>query len=154
MFREIRDITSSNKKEILLLNIAEEQRGFIESIPQCLKEAREDYRFVPVGLYENGTAVGFAMYGKFEEQVWLDRFLIDERFQGKGLGKYFLQEIILFLEEKFTGHDIYLTVFKDNTRAIQLYKRFGFFFTGEKYKRNEEIMRKKVDIGGSPPITL
>ncbi|MNZ76103.1 Spermine/spermidine acetyltransferase [compost metagenome] len=142
MLSDIRVITSSNEREVLSLSIAKDQRRFIESISQCLQEAREDTRYVPVGLYKNETAVGFAMYGKFEDQVWLDRFLIDERFQGKGLGKCFIGKLISFLENEYPGHDLYLSVYENNTHAIQLYKQFGFTFTGDYYKPREKIMKK------------
>lgn len=112
MLSDIRVITSSNEKEVLSLSIAKDQRQFIESIPQCLQEAKEDTRFIPVCLYQNETPVGFAMYGKFEEEVWFDRFLIDERFQGKGLGKYFMEQLISFLEDEYPGHDLFVSLKK------------------------------------------
>ncbi|AHM66835.1 MULTISPECIES: GNAT family N-acetyltransferase [Paenibacillus] len=143
MFSEIRVVTSSNEKEVLSLSIAKDQRQFVESISQCLQEAREDTRFVPVGLYKNAIPVGFAMYGKFEDEVWFDRFLIDERFQGMGLGKYFMEKLISFLENEYPGHHIYLSVYENNIHAIQLYKQFGFTFTGDYYTPKEKIMNKR-----------
>lgn len=94
MFTEIRDITALNKQNVLALHIAANQQDFIETTQQCLDEAASDQRFIPVGLYREDTVVGFAMYGLFphedgSQRVWLDRYLIDERYQHKGLGKYF-----------------------------------------------------------------
>ncbi len=102
MFTEIRDITALNKEEILTLRIADNQQNFIESTDQCLAEAEIDKRFIPVGLYRGNTAVGFAMYGMFphvdnSERVWLDRYFIDERYQHKGLGKYFFYRSLLII---------------------------------------------------------
>ncbi|WP_430493598.1 GNAT family N-acetyltransferase [Paenibacillus ottowii] len=68
---------------------------------------------------------------------------MDERFQRKGLGKYFMEKLILFLENKYPGHHIYLSVYENNTHAIRLYKQLGFIFTGDFYKPKEKIMNKR-----------
>lgn len=151
MFSEIRNITAVNKEEILSLHIADDQQGFIETTLQCLTEAENDRRFVPVGLYKGDTAVGFAMYGTFqqdrgEQRIWLDRYFIDERYQHRGLGKYFLQQLIDYLQSKFHCNRIYLSVFNDNEVAIQLYKKFGFVFNGEIDENGELVMVKEVGI--------
>lgn len=149
MFTEIRDITALNKKEVLALRIADNQQDFIESTEQCLAEAKEDKRFIPVGLYKEDNAVGFAMYGMFpqkdnSQRVWLDRYFIDERYQHKGLGKYFLQQLIQYLVAKYSCQNIYLSVYDNNTVAIQLYKKFGFVFNGELDDKGEKVMVKEV----------
>lgn len=149
MFTEIRDITALNKEKILALRIADDQQDFIESTKQCLAEAETDERFIPVGLYREDIAVGFAMYGVFPhkdntQRVWLDRFFIDERFQHKGLGKYFLQLLINYLVAKYSCQKIYLSVYDNNIVAIQLYKKFGFVFNGELDDKGEKVMVKEV----------
>ncbi|MGE7997758.1 N-acetyltransferase family protein [Lysinibacillus sp. NPDC093190] len=149
MFTEIRDITALNKEEILALRIADNQQNFIESTKQCLAEAATDKRFIPVGLYRADIAVGFAMYGVFPhkdntQRVWLDRYFIDERYQHKGLGKYFLQQLIHYLVAKYSCQNIYLSVYDNNIIAIELYKKFGFVFNGELDDKGEKVMVKEV----------
>ncbi len=149
MFSEIRNITDLNEDEILALDIADDQQGFIETTLQCLTEAENDRRFTPVGLYKENTAVGFAMYGRFpqengEQRVWLDRYFIDERYQNKGLGKYFLLELINYLQANYHCDRIFLSVYKDNEVAIQLYKKFGFVFNGEIDMNGERVMVKEM----------
>lgn len=140
MFTGIRAITDSNKKEVLDLKIAEQQRGFIEPVSLCLADAEKDTRYVPLALYENGEIIGFSMYGKFDEQIWLDRYLIDERFQGKGLGRYFFRALVEHLLERYPNQPIYLSVFDQNKVAIHLYQKFGFSFTEEVDENGEKIM--------------
>ncbi|TQS70655.1 GNAT family N-acetyltransferase [Ornithinibacillus gellani] len=146
MVTEIRSVTTQNVKEILALQIADEQKGFIESIPECLEEAEEDQRFIPLGLYQNQIAVGFAMYGVFNGELWLDRFLIDEHVQGQGLGRHFLKKIIVALQQKYPCTEIILSVYPNNSGAIHLYESIGFAFTGNS-DGNEKIMRltRQVD---------
>ncbi|QDQ00915.1 GNAT family N-acetyltransferase [Lysinibacillus fusiformis] len=149
MFTEIRDITTLNKEEILALRIADYQQDFIETTLQCLTEAENDRRFIPVGLYKDDIAVGFAMYGVFPhgddtQRVWLDRYFIDERYQQKGLGKHFLQQLIHFLVRDYHCRKLYLSVYDHNNVAIQLYKKFGFGFNGELDEQGEKVMVKEV----------
>ncbi|EON71292.1 GNAT family N-acetyltransferase [Lysinibacillus sphaericus] len=149
MFTEIRDITTLNKEEILALRIADHQQDFIETTMQCLTEAENDRRFIPVGLYKDDIAVGFAMYGIFPhedkaQRVWLDRYFIDERFQHKGLGRYFLQQLIHFLVGNYQCQELFLSVYDNNKVAIQLYKKFGFIFNGELDEHGEKVMVKEV----------
>lgn len=144
MFPEIREITAENKEQALQLKVAPNQQGYVETVAECLTEAREDTRYVPVALYDNQTMVGFAMYGRFvdgdNERIWFDRYLIDEHFQGQGYGKYFMKQVLAFLTEKYHCHKIYLSVYDDNTFAIHLYEKLGFHFNGELDIHGEKVM--------------
>lgn len=151
MRSEIQSITYLNETEILALKIADEQLGFLETTAECLAEAEEDRRFVPVGLYKKETPIGFAMYGKFDQEkegsrVWLDRYFIDERYQGKGYGKYYLQLLFDHLVETYNTNHIFLSVYDHNEVAIRLYKKFGFRFNGEIDCNGEKIMVKEIEV--------
>lgn len=85
------------------------------------------------------------MYGFFANEtphgrLWLDRLLIDKKFQGKGYGKSALYQLINILFTKYNTSTIYLSVFDDNVFATNLYKSVGFKFTGELDLRGEKIM--------------
>ncbi len=140
MCTSIRAVTSSNKKQVLQLNVAADQQGFIESVSQCLQDAEEDSHYVPLALYNHEQLIGFAMYGDFEGDIWLDRYLIDERFQGQGLGRAFFNALVEFLNERFPHKPLYLSVFKENVIAIRLYETTGFSFTHKLDENGEHIM--------------
>lgn len=86
-----KSVNAENRREVEGLTVFSEQAGFIESVSECLREADELELWRPVGIYDSDTLIGFAMYGYFPEpapgQLWLDRLLIDKRYQGKGYGK-------------------------------------------------------------------
>ena len=149
MFTEIRDITAMNREDMLALRIADHQEGFIESTLQCLQEAESDRRFVPLGLYMEDAAVGFAMHGVFPhetegQRVWLDRLLIDKRYQGQGLGKHFLRLLLQLIQDHCCCTRIFLSVYESNETAIGLYQKFGFVFNGELDENGEKVMVKEV----------
>ena len=82
----------------------------------------------------DGKAVGFVMFEAWEEkggEPLLCRYMIDVDCQGKGYGA---QALPLVLEEMYRVYGrraIYLTVEQANERAVKMYERFGFRFTGE-----------------------
>ncbi|KAA0965313.1 GNAT family N-acetyltransferase [Sporosarcina sp. ANT_H38] len=145
----ISEVTNENINDILELSINEAQKSFIETPQQCLEEAKECSNFKPVGLYSDNSLVGFAMYGFFPEEgingrVWLDRFLIDSKYQGLGLGSIMLTALIERLKEEFMCNEIYLSIIADNQAALYLYQKFGFKFNGEVDSNNEMIMVKNL----------
>ncbi|UPO90175.1 GNAT family N-acetyltransferase [Niallia sp. Man26] len=145
---EIRPVTKANASEVLALKVNESQRHYIETTEQCLEDAKNCVYYKPVGLYKEGVLVGFAMYGWFPEydenhkkgKVWLDRYLIDERFQGQGLGSIFLKTLISKLINEFACTKIFLSIYDTNIHAISLYKRYGFTFNGELDFNGEKVM--------------
>lgn len=86
------------------------------------------------------------MYGYFEKEtrLWLDRFMIDYKYQNKGYGKSSLELLISVMINEYKCNKIYLSTFKDNIGAIKLYEKFGFEFNGEFDENGELIMVLKV----------
>lgn len=85
------------------------------------------------------------MYGLFIEKdeswrVWLDRLLIDHRYQGKGYGKTSVKVLIEHILRKYGNIDIYLSVYEKNKHAIQLYINCGFKFNGALDYNGEKVM--------------
>lgn len=93
-------VCTKNIESILDLKIRPEQSAYIETVAQCLSEAARDKRWRPVGIYDKYDLIGFAMYGYFFLEyfpigrLWLDRFLIDCRYQGKGYGKAAMEGLL------------------------------------------------------------
>ncbi|MCL1144917.1 GNAT family N-acetyltransferase [Shewanella sp. 10N.261.52.F9] len=161
----IQTIDITNRQTVLALELNKDQNDFIESISDCLLEAKEDPRFTPVALYYGEDIAGFAMFGQFEEceqltvdeqttqanknpssRVWFDRFLIDKRFQGKGLGKGFAKLLLTALFDRFKCKQIHLSVYPNNVNAIALYQQLGFEFTGELVCKGEQVMSCQFDV--------
>lgn len=144
----LRPVTDVNRAQVLALAVAPGQRRHIETTAECLAEAAQDARWRPVGLYHGEVLVGFAMVGAFpgwtgsdtEQQVWLDRLLIDARYQGCGYGEAALCALLESLEATYGTGKIYLSVYEDNDRAIAMYEKHGFRFNGERDTKGEHVM--------------
>ena len=141
----IKKVDSDSYEEVKNLRVGEGQEGFIETNEECLDEAKELDLWRPVGIYDGDKLVGFSMYGRLEEEgkeprLWLDRFMIDGRYQGKGYGKTAIKIMINRLIEEYKCEKIYLSTYIDNVNAIKLYESMGFRFNGEIDTKGEKIM--------------
>lgn len=128
------EVTEKNWRSVAALNVAKDQQQFIESNAFSLAESLYEKNGTSVGLYDGEALVGYAMYGWYWEKrksVWLDRFMIDEHYQGKGYAKRFLRILIQFLHDEFECKIIYLSLHPDNKLAMRLYESFGFRLNGD-----------------------
>lgn len=138
------NITIANEHIALDLHVAQGQTSFIEDVPTCLFDAKENPIWHPILLLVDGIAVGFAMYGLWltegkNGRVWLDRYMIDERFQGKGYGKQILSILCRHIKNSFGYTRMYTNVYAHNTVALKLYEKAGFRINGE-YDVNGELV--------------
>ena len=130
-------VNNRNRKEAEDLSVFSEQSGFIESVSECLKEADELKLWRPVGIYDGSTLIGFAMYGYFPEpapgQLWLDRLLIDKKYQGKGFGRQTLDAAMALIRTYPFGKadKVWLSYEPENVRAREIYRKYGFVENGE-----------------------
>ncbi|EPY6469570.1 GNAT family N-acetyltransferase [Clostridium sporogenes] len=142
----LEEVTIKNWRSIVALKVNEDQQNFIESNAYSLAEWKFVPDFHPKAIYDNNKLIGFAMYGYFEKEtrLWLDRFMINYKYQNKGYGKASLQLLVSIMIKEYKCNKIYLSTFKDNIGAIKLYEKFGFEFNGEFDENGELIMVLKV----------
>lgn len=130
---------------LLALSVAKGQETFVESVAECLEEAERYPCWRPTGIYVEDQLVGFTMYGLWEREgtngrVWLDRYLIDRNYQGRGYGKACLVKLVQRLQKEYARSRIYLSVVEANPTAFHLYEAFGFRRNGERDIHNEAVM--------------
>lgn len=141
----LQPIAAHNRAAAQALQLRPEQVGWIEPVSECLAEADRRACWRPVGIYDGPTLVGFAMYGFFWEylpfgRVWLDRLLIDCRYQGRGYGKAAIAALLEQIQREYRRKKVYLSVYEDNQSAIRLYRQLGFRMNGQLDTKGEKIM--------------
>jgi GNAT superfamily N-acetyltransferase len=75
-------------------------------------------------LLENNIPIGYAHLDKEEEDIWFG-IALAEGHTGKGFG----DKLMLYVLEKSVQlkiHELKLSVDETNTRAVSLYKKYGF----------------------------
>lgn len=142
----IKAIDGNNIDEVRQIQVKENQKSFIETVDECLEEAAMYEQWCPVAIYHGETLVGFAMYGAFGEKpdTWIDRIIIDKKYQGQGFGKLAMNELIKTVMTKYSVSKVYLSFVEDNNVARKLYENIGFKFTGEYDPEGELIYRYEV----------
>lgn len=143
-FFTIRPINNENVVDVLRLDVFEYQKDYIESIEECLKDMRMDaygIKWQSKALYLKSEPIGFFMYGMNSEgYLYLDRFMIDWKYQGRGYGKIALYLILDELHRQFKNvKTVCLSVCESNSRAIAFYKRAGFKMTAY-FDGNDPVM--------------
>ena len=114
-----------NKEETYLV-------AFIDEVPSGYVKLRRNYK-------EGNLGTGKA--------IELQRIYVHEHLQGKGIGQALLDSVIeIARKEKFGV--MWLGVWERNSKAIELYKRYGFgiyddhYFTMGNDKSHDWLMRK------------
>lgn len=146
---ELRKVDENNIWELIKLKVADNQTSFVATNTQSILEAYVTVTSggvaLPFGLYEDGVPVGFVMFGYCEraeegepayvaESYSLWRFMIDERYQRRGLGKKALQAALDYLRDAAPcgrAPRCWLSYEPENSTAAALYRAFGFRETGD-----------------------
>ena len=141
-----KDIDSSNEDIVRKIKIKRGQENYIETVDECLSEAKIYPEWHPVAIYEGENMVGFAMYGSFgpNKDTWIDRIMIDEKYQGKGLGRIAMQKLIDIVSKEYGVSVIYLSIVEENEAAYRLYKSLGFDYINEKDPNGELIFKYTI----------
>jgi len=126
----LREVDENNFDEVISLQVEKYCASNIYSLAQ----ARIFPDAIPLAIYNDDTLVGFIMYGiepRDNNEYWIDRLMIDEKYQNNGFGKKALEIIIEKIKQDKTHNKIKISTNPENTIAIKLYKKLGFYETGE-----------------------
>lgn len=139
-------ITDDNVWHVYKMAVAPHQETFVAPNDQSLIEAYITLRKGAIvhtfAITEGDTPVGFVMLGYgyqdgdpmiSEDNYLIWRFMIDQKYQGKGYGKKAMHEIIEFIRSFPNGEAeaCWLSYEPENTFAKKFYASFGFMETGE-----------------------
>lgn len=138
---EIRPVTKENWHALIDLKVREDQKKFVASNLYSIAQSKfgDEYQghwdLFPFGIYDGDEPVGFLMYAfNFEhqrEQAYVQRLMVDEKFQGKGYGKFAMQKALEIFRADERIKNVAISYEPDNDAARKLYASLGFVETGE-----------------------
>lgn len=142
----LQSVDETNETKVRQIKLNKEQEKFIETVDECLEEASECSAWCPVAIYDDEVIIGFAMYGSFgpHNDTWIDRIMIDEKYQGKGLGRAAMLKLIDVVSKKYDINEIYLSIIDGNEAAYNLYKSIGFINMNETDSNGEHLFKYRV----------
>lgn len=129
----LRTIDKSNWKEAIKLSVKEDQKPFVASNLYSIAEVQFLDDFHAMGIYLDDKMVGFTMFGidPDDNNYWIYRLMIDEGYQGRGLGV----ESVLKVIEAIQGMNranipLIMIGYQPNNKGAQAtYKKAGFVET-------------------------
>lgn len=139
---QLREITMDNFRECIHLNVTEDQKYLVAPNVYSLAEAKADGVSNPLAIYNGDTMVGFIMYcfDPDEGMGYIDRLMVDERYQGQGYGRAAMPEVIQRLESFPACKRIKTSFTHANGVADALYSCLGFSRTGEVTEDGKETV--------------
>ena len=106
----LRDITDANRAEVEGLRVTDTQRNYVASVSQSLVDATENPDAHPWyrAVYSGPTPVGFVMladgvsegHPDFAGPYYLWRLLIDQEWQGQGIGRAALDLVVDYVQAR------------------------------------------------------
>jgi diamine N-acetyltransferase len=128
----LRPITKDNWEEAAGLQVREDQADFVAPNAWSIAESKFYPALQPMAICDDETMVGFLMYGVDPQdgQYWLYRFMIDRRYQRRGLGRAGLARLIDLLGRTPGCTGLNVGYDPKNLVAERLYLNAGFVRTG------------------------
>ena len=137
----LQPLTADNWRESVKLQVSEEQKRYVAPNVYSIAEARFEPSCVCLTIYADDVMVGFTMYDA--NDYYIVRFMIDERFQGKGYGHAAMQLLLDQFEREHAHPSASLSYVPGNEVAERLYERVGFRKTGEIHE-GEIVMERPL----------
>ena len=139
----LKSITKKNSLDMIKLNPGEEGKKYVADNSYTLLEAMFDNKLKYVkGIYIGKTPIGLIYYNPLSKnKMYINRFMIDEKYQGKGFGKKAFEQSLKYYTKKYSPK--VLLISSANKIALHLYKKFGFVDKQDKeskdfYKKYKE----------------
>lgn len=139
----LQPVTAENIRDVIRLEVAPEQKAFVATNLVTMAFAYVD-PYTPYAICAGETVVGlvaieYVPENPEEDRHWICRFMIGERFQGKGYGAAGMRLAMEQIAAKEDCKRILLSVVPENHRAVRFYEKLGFVDLGEEIQ-GEAIM--------------
>ena len=123
-----REITKENYMEAIFLKLKPEQTSYVADNARSIAEAAYEEGVYIRGIYSEDTMIGFVLYDYAPEiPGWsMSRFMIGDKYQGKGYGKRALEAFLNYIKETLKIKELYISVELDNIPALTMYRHIGF----------------------------
>ena len=129
------EITEGNFFAYRALSVSKAQSGFLDTAVGIIARGYlyRGSRAKVFGIEEDGAPSGLALIKDLDEEPAcydLQQFMIDARFQGRGVGSAALRMILDLLASERKYHCVEVCVKKEDKAALHLYEKAGFVDTG------------------------
>ena len=132
---KLRNISKNIVWKVVELSPGKKGEKYVAKNSHTLIEAIFDKKIDNVkAISIDDKIIGLAYFPVYNKTVWISRFMIDQRYQGKGYGKQAFNKLLKYIKTKYKPSKIYIS--SSNPIAIELYKKFGFIKKNNKQTKN------------------
>ena len=138
---EIKEVDESNWKNVIALAVKDEQKDFIATNLFSIAQSKIFDNHFNLVIYHEGISVGYILYasyadlsnqvpGKYKDAnnlyTEIVRFMIDEKYQRKGIGFSALVHLIEYLSSEHNIGKICMSYLQENDASGRLFRKAGF----------------------------
>ncbi len=142
----LREITKETLRDITRLRVSPEQERLVATNAESIAEAyfSPDIAWFRA-IYADDTPVGFLMIedNATEGQYYLWRFMIDVRYQRRGIGQKALELLFEHVKTRPSASVLLTSCVPGQGSPGPFYERMGFVYTGEE-DSGELVMRREL----------
>lgn len=149
---EIHPVTKDNWHALIDLKVRDDQKNFVASNLYSIAQSQfgDEYEghwdLFAYGIYDGDEPVGFLMYGlnfqHLQQQAFIQRLMVDARFQGKGYGRFGMQKMLEIFRADERIKEVGISYEPENDVARKLYATLGFIETGRIIEEEVEAVLK------------
>lgn len=113
----------------------------VEKINNYVNKTTPNQIFKYKNIVLNNIIVGSFLITKNENGLLLDEIFIEEQYRNKGIGTSIIKNVL-----SKSNNNVYLWVYKDNVKAVNLYNKLGFNIkeeTDSRYYMEYRVVDKK-----------
>ncbi|MFJ7661241.1 GNAT family N-acetyltransferase [Lysinibacillus sp. NPDC097162] len=141
---KIVELNAENWYDCCELEIATEQKKYIESNAISIAQSKFEPTLKPCAIYLNEKVVGFLMYNAVQEELdgyWVYRIMVDKKFQGKGIGKAATKLMISEMAKLPNSKKVIVGYHPENLGAHNLYTSLGFIDEGHRFGKEMAVIK-------------
>jgi diamine N-acetyltransferase len=142
----LREITRETLRDITRLRVSPDQERLVATNAESIAEAyfSRDIAWFRA-IYFDDTPVGFVMLedNAAEERYYLWRFMIDARYQRRGIGQRALELLFEYVRTRPGAKVLYTSCVPGEGSPGPFYEKMGFTYTGEE-DEGELVMRREL----------
>ncbi len=142
----LREVTKETLYDIFLLKVTPQQERFVSPNEVSIAEAyfSPDVTWFRA-IYSGETPVGFVMLRDDESKAdyYLWRFMIDARYQGRGIGQRAMELLIEHVRTRPGATALYTSCVPGEGGPGPFYEKLGFVYTGAE-DEGELMMRREL----------
>lgn len=142
----LREVTKETLRDITRLRVNPEQERLVATNAESIAEAyfSPDIAWFRA-IYAGDTPVGFLMLedNAATEHYYLWRFMIDARYQKRGIGQKALELLFEYVKTRPGARTLYTSCVPGEGSPGPFYEKMGFVYTGE-VDGDELMMRREL----------